>query len=128
MKTHSGQYYILLISVHGLIRANELELGRDADTGGQTKYVVELAKALARLPQVAQVDLLTRKITDPALSDDYSQSIETISDKARIVRIEYAQDKYVAKEQLWDALDSFADNLYHTFIVWPQEVPLLMKI
>ena len=85
-------------------------MGRDADTGGQTKYVVELAKALADLPQVAQVDLLTRKITDPALSDDYSQSFETISNKARIVRIECAQDKYVPKEQLWDALDSFADN------------------
>ena len=28
---------ILLISVHGLIRADQLELGRDADTGGQTK-------------------------------------------------------------------------------------------
>lgn len=34
--------YILMISVHGLIRANDLELGRDADTGGQTTYVVEL--------------------------------------------------------------------------------------
>jgi len=32
--------YIALISVHGLIRGQNLELGRDADTGGQTKYVV----------------------------------------------------------------------------------------
>jgi hypothetical protein len=30
---------ILLIIIHGLIRARDLELGRDADTGGQTKYV-----------------------------------------------------------------------------------------
>jgi len=29
--------YIVLISVHGLIRGHDLELGRDADTGGQTK-------------------------------------------------------------------------------------------
>ena len=35
--------YLVLISVHGLIRGHELELGRDADTGGQVKYVVELA-------------------------------------------------------------------------------------
>ena len=38
--------YILLISIHGLIRGHDLELGRDADTGGQTKYVVDLARAL----------------------------------------------------------------------------------
>ena len=37
-----------------------LELGRDADTGGQVLYVVELAKALAQQPGVAQVDLVTR--------------------------------------------------------------------
>lgn len=34
--------YILMISVHGLIRAQELELGVNSDTGGQTKYVIEL--------------------------------------------------------------------------------------
>ena len=38
--------YIVLISVHGLVRGHDLELGRDADTGGQIKYVVELARAL----------------------------------------------------------------------------------
>jgi len=57
-KEHS--LYILMISVHGLIRANDMELGINADTGGQTKYVVELTKALAKHPQVAKVDLLTR--------------------------------------------------------------------
>ena len=29
--------HILLLSIHGLIRGRELELGRDSDTGGQTK-------------------------------------------------------------------------------------------
>jgi sucrose-phosphate synthase len=46
---------ILLISVHGLIRGHDLELGRDADTGGQTLYVAELARSLAELPEVARV-------------------------------------------------------------------------
>ena len=44
------QKYVLLISVHGLIRGKELELGRDADTGGQTKYVLELAQSLSQHP------------------------------------------------------------------------------
>ena len=50
MKTATEGLYIALISVHGLIRGSNLELGRDADTGGQTLYVVELARALATLP------------------------------------------------------------------------------
>jgi sucrose-phosphate synthase len=40
-----------MISVHGLIRGRDLELGRDADTGGQTLYVVELIRALAEYPK-----------------------------------------------------------------------------
>ena len=56
--------YIVLISVHGLIRGEELELGRDADTGGQTKYVVELARALGERADVEKVVLLTRRIID----------------------------------------------------------------
>ena len=31
-------FYVLMLSVHGLIRADEPELGVDADTGGQTLY------------------------------------------------------------------------------------------
>ena len=33
--------YVLMISVHGLVRGEDIELGRDADTGGQVKYVIE---------------------------------------------------------------------------------------
>ena len=52
--------YILLFSIHGLIRSHDLEMGRDADTGGQVKYVLELARNLASRPEVYQVDLFTR--------------------------------------------------------------------
>ena len=101
---------ILLISVHGLIRADNLELGRDADTGGQTKYVVELARTLAKFEQVAQVDLLTRRVVAPDISKDYAQVYEPISDKAQIVRLDAGPAGYLPKEELWDNLDTFADN------------------
>jgi len=55
--------YLVLISLHGLVRGHEMELGRDADTGGQVKYVVELSRALAKHPGVHRVELLTRLIT-----------------------------------------------------------------
>lgn len=103
--------YILLISIHGLIRGHDLELGRDADTGGQTKYVTDLVRALAEQEDVEQVDLVTRCIIDPSISDDYTVPIEELSSKARIVRINAGPDEYIPKEQLWDHLDSFMDNL-----------------
>lgn len=104
--------YIALISVHGLIRATELELGRDADTGGQIKYVIELARALALQEEVAQVDLFTRLVCDPQLDGDYAEPIEVLGERARIVRIEAGPStQYIHKEDLWDHLDAFADNM-----------------
>ncbi|MEN8259527.1 MAG: HAD family hydrolase [Pseudomonadota bacterium] len=102
--------YILLISVHGLIRGKNLELGRDADTGGQTKYVVELARALAAQPGVSRVDLLTRLVDDPTLSGDYARPKEAIGKNAHIIRLEAGPPEYIRKEEIWDHLDSFADN------------------
>jgi sucrose-phosphate synthase len=103
--------YICMLSIHGLIRGHELELGRDADTGGQTKYVVDLAAALAQHPDVDRVDLITRRIVDPAISEDYAQAEEPLCEGARIIRIDCGPEEYIAKEQLWDHLDTFADNL-----------------
>lgn len=102
--------YILMISVHGLIRGKDLELGRDADTGGQTKYVVELSRALGEHADVEKVDLLTRRVIDDQISTDYAEPFEPLSAKAKIVRIDCGEQKYLRKEMLWDSLDNFADN------------------
>jgi len=103
--------YIPLVSIHGLIRANNLELGHNADTGGQTKYVVELAEALAECDDIAQVDLFTRRIDDPNFSSDYAQATEAISNKARIVRVDCGPEGYLRKENLYEYLDEFTDNV-----------------
>ena len=100
-----------MISVHGLIRGHDLELGRDADTGGQIKYVVELARALAEQDEVAKVDLITKLIADPLVSADYAKPREPLANKARLIRLHAGPDDYLPKEQLWDHLDTFADNL-----------------
>ncbi|HED18882.1 MAG TPA: glycosyltransferase [Gammaproteobacteria bacterium] len=102
--------YILLISVHGLIRGHDLELGRDADTGGQTRYVVELAQALSQCKQIDRVDLLTRRVVDPQVGAEYSRSDEQTSRKVHIVRLDAGPEEYILKEQLWDFLDSFSDR------------------
>ncbi|MFO7811973.1 MAG: HAD family hydrolase [Pelovirga sp.] len=107
--------YLALISVHGLIRGHNLELGRDADTGGQTLYVLELAQALAERDDVDRVDLITRRVVDPTIDADYSEPFEEVSAKLRIVRVTAGPDEYLPKEQLWDHLHTFVDQLYDYF-------------
>jgi len=102
--------YIVLVSIHGLIRGNDLELGRDADTGGQTKYVVELARALAANRRVDRVDLLTRLVDDPRVGPDYARPIEEIAPGARIVRIQCGPRRYLRKETLWPHLEEFVSG------------------
>lgn len=107
------QLYILMISVHGLLRGQDMELGRDSDTGGQITYVVELAKALGRNPQVEKIDLLTRLIEDSQVSEDYAQPEERLSDNVRIVRLPFGPQRYLRKELLWPHLDHMVDRCLH---------------
>jgi sucrose-phosphate synthase len=102
--------YIQLFSIHGLLRSHGLELGYDADTGGQIKYVIELAQSLSRRKDIGRVDLFTRLVGDKRVSSDYSQSIEPINDKLRIVRIQCGGRRYMRKEMLWPHLDEYTDK------------------
>lgn len=113
--SRSGKLKITLISLHGLIRAHEPELGRDADTGGQVIYVLELARELAAQSNVRAVELLTRQIIDPKVSDDYARIEEPISDKAKIVRIPFGPKRYLKKESLWPYIDMFIDQTLQHF-------------
>lgn len=110
-KQQNRKLHLQLFSIHGLVRGSNLELGRDADTGGQVKYVVDLAKALGKHPEVKQVDLFTRYLDDKRVSSDYKQEIEEIGENARIVRIRCGGRRYMRKELLWNHLDEFVDNV-----------------
>lgn len=103
--------YIQMISIHGLVRGEHIEMGRDADTGGQVRYVIELAKTLSEFDEVEQVDLFTRRLRDKRVSEDYSQEIETLAPKARLVRLPCGGGRYVRKEKLWPTLDEFVDAM-----------------
>jgi sucrose-phosphate synthase len=109
--------YCILISLHGLVRGENMELGKDADTGGQVKYVVEFAKALGEHPAVHRVDLLTRYIEDPEVDVTYAVEEEPLMPHkcqfggAYINRIKCGpSDKYLRKEELWPFVREFSDN------------------
>lgn len=99
-----------MFSIHGLVRSENMELGRDADTGGQVKYVIELADSLSWRNEIEQVDLFTRLISDKTVSEDYANPIEPVNEKFRIIRIQCGGRKYIRKELLWPHLDEYIDK------------------
>jgi sucrose-phosphate synthase len=103
-------YYIQLFSPHGLIRYKDPEIGRDKDTGGQVKYVLEFLEKLSQHELVRKADLFTRRIIDKRVSPAYEKEIEPVNDKARIVRMMCGGNGYKQKETLWDYLDEFVDK------------------
>ncbi|CAA7400438.1 unnamed protein product [Spirodela intermedia] len=114
--------YIVLISLHGLVRGDNMELGRDSDTGGQVKYVVELARALASTKGIYRVDLLTRQIASPDVDWSYGEPVEMLSRPsdlqslgdgcgAYIIRLPCGpRERYLAKETLWPHIPEFIDR------------------
>ena len=109
-KTATSKYYIVLVSIHGLFRGHDLELGRDADTGGQTLYVIELARALAAHPDVERVDVLTRRVVDTKIDESYSVPREPLGNNAWLIRLNCGPRRYLRKEVLWPHLQGFIDS------------------
>lgn len=103
--------YLLHLHLHGLFRSQDLELGRDADTGGQTTYVHELVRSLAARPEVDRVEVVTRQIHDRRVAPDYGQARESLGPNAAILRFPCGPRRYLRKEQLWPHLDELADAL-----------------
>jgi sucrose-phosphate synthase len=102
--------FIALISLHGLIRGENPELGRDADTGGQVQYVLDLARALSAHPEVDRVELMTRQILSVNVDHQYGEPEEQIADNAWIIRLPFGPHRYLHKEALWPHLPQFVDQ------------------
>ncbi len=115
MKAPDRPLYILMLSPHGLVRGESPELGRDADTGGQVLYVLELARALGRHPGVRRVDLVTRLIEDDGVAPDYAVPEEPLGRNVRILRIPFGPRRYIRKELFWSHLDTLVDRCLQYF-------------
>src|SRR6476620_5715995 len=91
-------------------------MGRDADTGGQVRYVIELARHLASFEQVQRVDLFTRLLRgsgtdrDP-IDEAYGRPVEELAPKCQLVRLPCGNLEYLRKELLWPLLDEFTAEL-----------------
>ncbi|MEL6423629.1 MAG: glycosyltransferase, partial [Pseudomonadota bacterium] len=92
--------FIVHIALQGCVRPNPVPYGITPDTGGHIRYVLELIAENERAG-VARQDLVVRRFDDAELGSAYATREDKLSDASRIVRIDGASTKYLAKEDIW---------------------------
>ena len=103
--------FVLHIALQGCLRANDIEYGITADTGGHIRYLIDLVAASRRHPAIDRIEIVTRAFCDPHLSECYDQPIDIVDADARIVRLRSASPAYLPKERLWEEHDSLTEAL-----------------
>lgn len=93
---------ICILNPHGYIQYPP-PLGK-TDTGGQTIYVLQLAKALGR--RNIKVDIITRQF------DNQAQE-EVVFENVKIVRIACGNSHFVQKEKMYEIIPEMINNLMH---------------
>lgn len=74
------------------------------DTGGQTVYILQLARALGK--KGIKVDIITRQF-------DKQQEEEPLWENVKIVRIPCGSDRFVVKEKMYELMPEFVENIMH---------------
>ncbi len=99
--------HILFFNPQGNFDNADSYLTEHPDFGGQLVYVKEVAMAMVEAGH--RVDIVTRRIIDPEWPE-FSASIDHYQNygpELRIVRIACGGDAFLAKEQLWEHMESF---------------------
>ncbi len=101
---------ILFLNPQGNFDANDSYWTEHPDFGGQLVYVKEIASNIARLGH--QVDIVTRQFNDEKICGfdrqlDYYPGISGL----RIVRIPCGPNRFIIKEELWEHLNEWVDNI-----------------
>ena len=99
------------IALGGCLKGPPIEFGLTEDTGGHITYALGAAQALAARSDVAQVEIVTRLIEDPALGDAYAVPFERLTDTLAIRRIATADRRYLSKDAMAADRPAFAEAL-----------------
>lgn len=93
---------VCMLNPHGYMQYPP-PLGK-TDTGGQTVYVLQLAKALGR--KNIKVDIITRQF-------DNQPEEEEIFENVKIIRIPAGKNTFVQKEKMYELIPEMVENLMH---------------
>lgn len=88
----------MAIALGGCVKGPPVEFGITEDTGGHITYALGAARALAALPQVDRVEIVTRLIDDPSLGAAYAVPLEPLAEGFAIRRIDSGNRAYLSKE------------------------------
>ena len=107
---------ILFLNPQGNFDQNDSYWTEHPDFGGQLVYVKEIAANIAKLGH--QVDIVTRRFDDDSIVGfqkpiDYYDGVRNL----RIVRISCGPNRFLIKEELWEYLNEWVDNIvdfYHS--------------
>ncbi len=110
--------FVLHVALQGALRGRNVEYGVTADTGGHIRYLMGLVEASEKDVAVERIAIATRAFRS-SLGDEYSQPREKVTRKIEIVRFATEQADYLAKEELWHEVPSFAEAL----IGWIEKQP-----
>jgi sucrose-phosphate synthase len=103
--------HVIFLNPQGNFDSSDSHLTEHPDFGGQLVYVKEVAQAMVAAGHRA--DILTRQIEDPewpefaSRFDQYPECGENL----RIIRFPCGGPGFLNKEQLWDHLPEFIDNV-----------------
>ncbi len=88
-----------MLNPHGYV-SYPPQLGK-TDTGGQTLYVLELAKALGK--KNINVDIVTRQFENLPIEEEIFKNV-------KIIRVPAGPDTFVQKEKMYELLPEMVDN------------------
>jgi len=101
---------VAFLNPQGNFDEQDSHLTEHPDFGGQLIYVKEVAMALSKMG--IDVDIITRKIEDKDWPE-FSKTIDKYEGykNLRVIRLPFGGKKFLNKEQLWEYIPQFVDEV-----------------
>ncbi|WP_062209797.1 HAD-IIB family hydrolase [Aureimonas sp. AU12] len=110
--------FVLHVALQGCLRAENVDYGLTADTGGHIRYLLDLVAASGRTEPRPRIAIATRGFSS-AHGAEYEPGL-SIGGGVEILRFGTDDPRYLAKEDLWREVPSFTDAL----IGWIESQPV----
>ncbi|WP_427024321.1 HAD-IIB family hydrolase [Aureimonas ureilytica] len=102
--------FLLHVALQGCLRADNVEYGLTADTGGHIRYLLDLVKASSAAGPVRRTVIATRGF-ESDLGAEYAPAPVRAEAGVEILRLATRSPHYLPKEELWAETESFAEGL-----------------
>lgn len=102
--------FLLHVALQGCLRAENVEYGITADTGGHIRYLLDLVRASSQAGPVRRTVIATRGFTSD-LGAEYEPAPLRVEAGLEVLRLGTDAPGYLAKEEMWREVPAFAEAL-----------------